>query len=117
MPRAVNSSGPPETEIAPLTPARWADLELVFGDGSGACGHCWCMYWRMPRREFEASMGAGTRRLFRALVEAGPPPGLLAYRGGTPVGWIQVGPRADVPCWNGARRLTAPTASAGRLLR
>ena len=110
MSRASNFPRPPEIRIAPLTPARWADLEIVFGDGRGACGHCWCMYWRMPRRDFE--IGAGTRRLFRARVEAGPPPGLLAYRGGAPVGWVQVGPRADVPGWNGARRLTAPTAEA-----
>ena len=41
-----------------------------------------------------------------------PPPGLLAYRDGAPAGWVQVGPRADVPGWNGARRLTAPTAAA-----
>jgi ribosomal protein S18 acetylase RimI-like enzyme len=66
----------------------------------------------MPRREFEAALGAGTRRLLRARVDAGPRPGLLAYRGGAPVGWVQVGPRADVPGWNGARRLTAPTADA-----
>ena len=112
MSRAINSPRPPEIQIAPLTPARWTDLEIVFGDGRGACGQCWCMYWRMPRRDFEASMGAGTRQLFRARVEAGPPPGLLAYRGGAPAGWVQVGPRADVPGWNGARRLTAPTAEA-----
>ena len=110
MSRTIDSPPPPEVQVAPLTPARWADLETVFGDGRGVCGQCWCMYWRMPRRDFEASLGAGTRQLFRARVEAGPPPGLLAYRGGAPVGWVQVGPRADVPGWNGARRLTAPTA-------
>lgn len=70
------------------------------------------MYWRMPRRDFEAATGAGTRRLFRARVGTGPPPGLLGYRDGEPVGWIQVTPRADVPGWNGARRLTAPLADA-----
>jgi GNAT superfamily N-acetyltransferase len=112
MSGASNSPRPQQIQIAPLTPARWADLESVFGDGRGICGHCWCMYWRMPRRDFEASLGAGTRQLFRARVEAGPPPGLLAYRGGAAVGWVQVGPRADVPGWNGARRLTAPTADA-----
>ena len=110
MSRAINSHPPPEIQVAPRTPTRWADLEIVFGDGRGACGHCWCMYWRMPRRDFEASIEAGTRQLFRARVEAGPPPGLLAYRSGAPVGWVQVGPRADVPGWNGARRLTASTA-------
>jgi hypothetical protein len=111
MSRAANSH-PPEIQVAPLTPARWTDLETVFGDGRGACGQCWCMYWRVPRRDFEASIGMRTRQLFRARVEAGPPPGLLAYRDLAPVGWVQVGPRADVPGWNSARRLTAPTAEA-----
>jgi ribosomal protein S18 acetylase RimI-like enzyme len=97
---------------APLTPERWADLEKVFGGGRGDCGRCWCMYWRLPRRDFEAALGNQARELFRARVEAGPPPGLLAYRGGEPVGWVQVGPRADVPQWNGARRLTAPLPDA-----
>ena len=70
------------------------------------------MYWRLSRRDFEASLGDRARQLFRARVEAGPPPGLVAYRNGDPVGWVQVGPRSDVPQWNGARRLTAPTADA-----
>ena len=99
---------PAGISTAPLTPDRWADLEKVFGGGRGDCGRCWCMYWRLPRRDFEASLGDKARRLFRARVEAGPPPGLVAYRDGDPVGWVQVGPRADVPQWNGARRLTAP---------
>jgi GNAT superfamily N-acetyltransferase len=103
---------PASIQTAPLTPERWDDLTKVFGGGRGDCGRCWCMYWRLPRRDFEASLGDKTRRLFRARVEAGPPPGLVAYRDGDPVGWVQVGPRADVPQWNGARRLTAPTADA-----
>ena len=111
MSRAINSPRPPEIQIAPLTPARWADLEIVFGDGRGACGHCWCMYWRMPPRDFEASIGAG-RGSCSGRASRQALPGLLAYRGGAPVGWVQVGPRADVPGWNGARRLTAPTAEA-----
>jgi GNAT superfamily N-acetyltransferase len=103
---------PARIRTAPLTPERWADLEKVFGGGRGDCGRCWCMYWRLPRRDFEASLGQEARRLFRARVEGGPPPGLVAYRDGDPVGWVQVGPRADVPQWNGARRLTAPTPDA-----
>jgi GNAT superfamily N-acetyltransferase len=99
-------------ETAPLAPERWHDLEVVFGGGRGDCGRCWCMYWRLPRRAFDAAQGGEARSLFRARVEAGPPPGLLAYRAGDPVGWVQVGPRADVPAWNGARRLSAPTPDA-----
>jgi GNAT superfamily N-acetyltransferase len=103
---------PESVRTAPLTPDRWADLETVFGGGRGDCGRCWCMYWRLSRRDFEASLGEEARRLFRARVEAGPPPGLVAYRDDDPIGWVQVGPRADVPGWNGARRLTAPLPDA-----
>jgi GNAT superfamily N-acetyltransferase len=112
MARTTEPDRPPGIKTAPLTPERWADLELVFGAGRGVCSQCWCMYWRLPRREFETSLGDRARRLFRTRVAAGPPPGLLAYLGGDPVGWVQVGPRADAPQWNGARRLTAPTPDA-----
>ena len=98
--------------IEPLTLERWKDVVTVFGGGRGVCSQCWCMYWRTPRREFEASLGQKNRRRFRKRVAAGPPPGLIAYQDAEPVGWVQVGPRADVPNWNGPRRLSAPTDDA-----
>lgn len=98
----------PGLEVFPATAARWDDLEVVFGKGRGVCSQCWCMYWRSARREFEASLGERNKRRFKARLDTGPPPGLLAYAGDAPVGWVQVGPRADVPQWNGARRLSAP---------
>jgi ribosomal protein S18 acetylase RimI-like enzyme len=96
----------------PLSPARWRDLEVVFGDGKGVCSMCWCMYWRLPRKEFEASLRRRNKALFRARVEQGPPPGLLGYCAGESSGWVQVGPRADTPQWNGARRVSAPLDDA-----
>jgi len=95
----------------PLTPDRFGDLVTVFGGGNGKgdCGRCWCMWWRLPRPDVTASLGAENKALFRDRVRAGPPPGLLGYDdSGQAVGWIQVGPRADVPNWNQPRRLTAP---------
>lgn len=79
-------------QIRPLTAGRWTDLENLFGD-RGACGGCWCMYWRITRKEYEKQKGAGNRKAFRALVEAGKATGLLAYSGGEAVGWCAVGPR------------------------
>jgi DNA-binding winged helix-turn-helix (wHTH) protein/GNAT superfamily N-acetyltransferase len=99
-------------QTKPLTPERWQDVVVVFGNGRGVCSQCWCMYWRLPRKVFERSLREGNRKLFQQRVDAGPPPGLLAYVDGEPVGWVQVGPRADVPGWNGSRRLTAPTPDA-----
>lgn len=102
----------PQISCEPLTMSRWGDIETVMGSGSGVCSQCWCMYWRLPRKQFEASLGDENRRQFKARVEAGPPPGLIAYEDGEPVGWVQVGPRADVPNWNGSRRLSGATEDA-----
>ncbi|MEO1678492.1 MAG: GNAT family N-acetyltransferase [Pseudomonadota bacterium] len=98
-------------DIHPLTPDRWDDLVTVFGGGAGKgdCGRCWCMWWRLPRTKGPGfSNGLDVKALFHARVMQGPPPGLLRYADGAPVGWVQVGPRADVPEWNVAGRLTAP---------
>jgi ribosomal protein S18 acetylase RimI-like enzyme len=70
------------------------------------------MYWRLPRKDFESSLGAQNKALFHDRVDAGPPPGLIGYRDNQPVGWVQVGPRSDVPHWNSPRRTTAPLTPA-----
>lgn len=90
--------------IRPLTPARWKDLEALFGE-SGASGGCWCMFWRLPRAEFERRKGTGTRQAFRKLVQKGDPPGLIAYEGRTPIGWCAIAPRADYPALERSRIL------------
>ena len=90
--------------VQPLTPDRWRDLEALFGP-RGACGGCWCMWWRMRPKGYKARKGEGNRRAFRALVAAGPPPGLLAYDGGRAVGWCAIGPRASLPRLDNSRNL------------
>lgn len=82
--------------IRALTAACWKDLETLFGE-RGACGGCWCMYWRLSRPAFQRQKGEGNRRAFKKLVAAGSPPGLLAYAGGQPVGWCAIAPRAEYP--------------------
>jgi len=80
--------------VRPLTPARWPDLEALFG-ARGACAGCWCMFWRQTQSEFLRLKGEGNRRSFRQLVESGANPGLIAYAGRTPVGWCALAPRED----------------------
>jgi GNAT superfamily N-acetyltransferase len=81
-------------EVRPVTPARWKDLETLFGP-RGAYGGCWCMWFRTTNKEFESNQGAGNRRSMRGIVRRGEVPGLLAYRDGAPVGWVAVAPRAE----------------------
>jgi GNAT superfamily N-acetyltransferase len=80
-------------EFQVVTPERWTDLERLFGP-RGACGGCWCMYWRLPHADYEAMKGTANRAALKAIVEAGEIPGLLAYQDGQPVGWVSVAPRA-----------------------
>jgi len=95
---------PLELTFHPVTPDRWADLETLFGP-RGACGGCWCMYWRLRRSEFEQFKGEGNRQFLKSIVEAGEVPGLLAYHDGLPVGWVSVEPRPAFPALERSRIL------------
>ncbi len=94
----------PVVEFHPLTPERWADLERLFGK-RGACGGCWCMYWRLPRSLFDRQKGEGNRKALHAVVASGQVPGLLAYAGGVPIGWCSVAPRTHFPALQRSRIL------------
>ena len=76
----------------PLTAERWLDFERLFGP-RGACGGCWCMWWRLPHSEYERSKGAGNKRAMKAIVRSGEVPGIIAYDGAEPVAWCAIGPR------------------------
>lgn len=104
-------AGASEVSVVPLTPERWGDLEDLFGP-QGPCYGCWCNHFRMPQRLRKPLLGEGARQLFEDRVKKGPPPGVLAYAGGKAVGWLQVGPRADIPEWNNPRRASTPLPDA-----
>jgi len=53
------------------------------------------MSWRKPKDRFQSGKGAANRASLKALVEQGPPPGILAYAGDRPVGWCAVAPRRE----------------------
>jgi len=90
--------------IHPLTADRWADFEALMGP-KGGVGGCWCMLWRQSKRDYDRNAGDGNRAAMRALVERGPPPGLLAYDGDRAVGWLSVAPRSAFSRLEGSRVL------------
>jgi GNAT superfamily N-acetyltransferase len=78
-----------------LTPALWPAVEELFG-ANGACGGCWCMYWRTAKGErWDDLKGERAKRRLKALVTSGKAQGILAFDGREPVGWASVGPRQD----------------------
>jgi len=91
-------------EFHPLTSERWADLENLFGK-RGACGGCWCMWWRLKRSDFMRQRGNENRLALKKIVDSGEVPGILAYADEEPVGWCAVAPREVYPALERSRVL------------
>jgi ribosomal protein S18 acetylase RimI-like enzyme len=86
--------------VLPVTRSRWPDLEAIFASrGCSVARTCWCMAYR--RTGPQPALPAGTRRTdanradLKGLVDAGKTPGLIAYRGKVPVGWVSLAPREE----------------------
>ena len=100
-------------DVHPLTPGRWPDLEALFeARGCSVARGCWCMYYRVSGKETGFTrpgdeQRARSKAALKALAEDDPPPGLIGYRDGVPVGWISLGPRADY-----AKLARSPTMKA-----
>ncbi len=90
----------------PATPSRWPDIEDLFGE-RGACEGCWCMFLRLPRKQFEAGKGARNKRALAEIVSSGRKPGVIAYLGKEPIGWCAVAPRQEYVALERSRILKA----------
>ena len=90
------SAATPTWETHPVTPDRFEDFADVINPNRRAT-HCWCLSHRLQARDIE-ELGHGSReQAMRALCEREHPPGVVTYLDGTPVGWCNIGPRAEIP--------------------
>ena len=90
--------------VVPLTAGHWTDFETIMGP-NGGYGGCWCMLWRQSKAEYDANAGDGNRETMKELAAGDRPPGLLAYAGDAPAGWISVAPRVAFPRLKNSRVL------------
>ncbi len=82
--------------VKPLTPSRFEDFADVVNPGRRQT-HCWCLSHRLPAREIE-ELGHGSREdAMRALAARRSRPGVIGYADGTPVGWVHISPRTEIP--------------------
>ena len=80
-------------EVRPATV--FDDVKALVGPRRPDATVCWCLSYRIPAKQNVALRGLERGELARQLVGEDPPPGVLAYDGGEPVGWAAVHPRAD----------------------
>lgn len=91
-------------DFKPLEKNTWKDLEQLFGP-KGACGGCWCMYWRLKNAEFQKHKGGNLKEAMKGLVNQQLPIGVLAYIEEQPVGWCAIAPREVYTRLNNSRIL------------
>ena len=99
--------------IRPVGRGDWKLVAQLFGD-NGACGGCWCMWWRVERggKTWEAAKGATNRQRLQRLLASDRVHAVLALDGEEPVGWCSFGPRASFPRLLNSRVLQRPLAAA-----
>lgn len=83
---------PAEITIHPATPERKADVFTVFADCAEG-RKCWCAYWYLSNKAYQAGSGEENRARLDSLIDAGKKPGLVAYAAGKPAAWAGLGPR------------------------
>ncbi|HSK12909.1 MAG TPA: GNAT family N-acetyltransferase [Phnomibacter sp.] len=91
----------------PLTADTWPALENLFG-AKGACGGCWCMYWRTTAARFKVQKGDGNKVALKEMTENGLPIGVLAFEDDEPVGWCAIAPRDQLVRFATSRVLRPP---------
>jgi GNAT superfamily N-acetyltransferase len=82
-------------EVVPVTKKNWDQFVTLFGD-KGACGNCWCMYYRLSRSDFIAGKTEdGNKQTMKRIIWSDKPVGLLGLLEGHPVAWCAFAPRKD----------------------
>ena len=84
-----------QLSFEPLTKKNWNKFVQLFGD-NGACGNCWCMYYRLNKIDFrEGKVEDGNKNALKEIVWEGKPTGLIGFYEGDAVAWCALAPRED----------------------
>lgn len=86
----------------PVTPDRFEDFADVINPNRRET-HCWCLSHRLRAKEIEERGHGSREQAMRSLCEQQHPPGVVTYLDDVPVGWCNIGPRADIPRLAGSK--------------
>lgn len=81
----------------PATNARFDDVATMVGPKKPTSTVCWCLSHRLDSKTNRELRGTDRADYVRALCGKRIAPGVLAYDGDEVVGWLALGPRADLP--------------------
>ncbi len=79
----------------PLSKKNWPLFVQLFGE-RGACGNCWCMYFRLKKDDFvQGKENDGNKERMKELVWSDAPTGVLGIYESRAIGWCAFAPRED----------------------
>lgn len=91
----ANSVNVDKVSFEPLTLQNWDKFEQLFGI-KGACGNCWCMYYRLRKSDFQKGKADnGNKHAMKTFVGNGKPAGILGIYNGFAIAWCAFAPRED----------------------
>ena len=81
--------------VEPLTRKNWGKFIQLFGE-KGACGNCWCMYYRLRKTDFyEGKSEDGNKNALKEIVWQDKPTGMLGFYEDEAIAWCAFAPRED----------------------
>ena len=84
-----------QLNVEPVTTKNWNKFVELFGE-NGACGNCWCMYYRLSKPDFlEGKVDDGNKNAIKELVWESKPVGLIGLLEGQAIAWCAFAPRED----------------------
>lgn len=94
-PKNIDKEFLAQLTFEPLTKENWGKFVQLFGS-KGACGNCWCMYYRLSKTDFiEGKTDDGNKDAMKQLVFSDKPTGILGFYGDQPIAWCAFAPRED----------------------
>lgn len=90
-----NTSFLNQLTFEPLAKGNWNKFVQLFGK-NGACGNCWCMYYRLKKSEYqEGKIDDGNKNAMKEIVWEDKPAGMLGLYDGQAIAWCAFAPRED----------------------
>ena len=84
-----------QLSFEPLTKSNWNKFIALLGE-KGACGSCWCMYYRLSQPDFrDGKKESGNKNAMKKIVWADKPAGILGIYEDQAVAWCAFAPRED----------------------
>lgn len=91
----IDSDLSDQLTFEPLTIKNWDKFVQLFGK-KGACGNCWCMYYRLKKSDFlEGKAEEGNKNAMKEIVWNNKPAGILGLIEGQAIAWCAFAPRED----------------------